>query len=119
MRREEKHRLLSSHKGDKQRDQEEAGKWGALGWLPGRLSGGLCAGTNVWAAQRSSEFLHWPRGHLSPSSLLGRTPHRSVGIFKDLNFFFFFYKLILFLLISNIIKLMLLILRSMSLGILS
>lgn len=33
--------------------------------------------------------------------------------------FFFFYKLILFLLISNIIKLMLLILRSMSLGILS
>lgn len=32
---------------------------------------------------------------------------------------FFFYKLILFLLISNIIKLMLLILRSTSLGILS
>lgn len=85
---------------------------------PGTLSGGLCAGTNLWAAQSSSEFLHWPWGHLSPSSLLGRPPPpRSVGIFKDLNFFF--YKLILFLLISNIIKLMLLILRFMSLGILS
>lgn len=53
-------------------------------------------------------FLHLPSLVEPPTEVLEK---------KDLNFFF--YKLILFLLISNIIKLMLLILRSMSLGILS